>query len=271
MARKRPPPPAPVPDQERAFWRAIIDSPEDDAPRLVYADWLDDHGQIERAELIRASCRLAAMPEHDADRLDLLDRVRELARAETERWQRALKGIVDRLNLHRGLPGWAMLSCPKFLQHGEELFRRAPVVQVSLRPHRPVTKLAASPLLGRVRGLMLGYTIPTLSLSEGEKLLASPHLAGLVHLDLSGNRHGDGLAAALAGARHLTRLSSLDLSSTDLGPDGARALAGAAHLASLRELDLGSNRLGEAGLQALAASPHLGGLRKLKVTYARLG
>jgi uncharacterized protein (TIGR02996 family) len=36
------------------FLRAIIDSPDDDAPRLVFADWLDEHGETERAEFIRA-------------------------------------------------------------------------------------------------------------------------------------------------------------------------------------------------------------------------
>jgi uncharacterized protein (TIGR02996 family) len=35
------------------FLQAIIDAPEDDAPRLVYADWLEDNGQPERAEFIR--------------------------------------------------------------------------------------------------------------------------------------------------------------------------------------------------------------------------
>lgn len=42
---------------ERAcLLRAIIDAPADDAPRLVYADWLDEHGFPGLAELIRAQC-----------------------------------------------------------------------------------------------------------------------------------------------------------------------------------------------------------------------
>src|SRR5688572_5456689 len=36
-----------------ALLRAIIDNPADDAPRLVYADWLDEHGDPDRAEFIR--------------------------------------------------------------------------------------------------------------------------------------------------------------------------------------------------------------------------
>lgn len=38
---------------ERGFLADIIANPEDDVPRLIYADWLEDHGQDERAEFIR--------------------------------------------------------------------------------------------------------------------------------------------------------------------------------------------------------------------------
>lgn len=41
-------------DSERAaLLRAICEAPDDDAPRLIYADWLDEHGEAERAEFIR--------------------------------------------------------------------------------------------------------------------------------------------------------------------------------------------------------------------------
>jgi uncharacterized protein (TIGR02996 family) len=36
-----------------AFLKAILANPDDDAPRLVYADWLDEIDQPERAEFIR--------------------------------------------------------------------------------------------------------------------------------------------------------------------------------------------------------------------------
>jgi len=44
---------------DEAFLEDIIAHPRDDAPRLIYADWLDDHGQGERAEFIRQSALLA--------------------------------------------------------------------------------------------------------------------------------------------------------------------------------------------------------------------
>lgn len=42
-----------------ALLRAIAANPADDLPRLVYADWLDEHDEPERAEFIRVQCRLA--------------------------------------------------------------------------------------------------------------------------------------------------------------------------------------------------------------------
>jgi uncharacterized protein (TIGR02996 family) len=36
-----------------ALYRAILAHPEDDTPRLVYADWLEENGRSEEAEIIR--------------------------------------------------------------------------------------------------------------------------------------------------------------------------------------------------------------------------
>jgi uncharacterized protein (TIGR02996 family) len=57
--------------EERALYRAILDAPQDDAPRLVYADWLDEHAdslseraarsERARAEFIRLQCALARL------------------------------------------------------------------------------------------------------------------------------------------------------------------------------------------------------------------
>jgi len=47
---------------QRALLNAIIAKPDDDAPRLIYADWLDENGQAERATIIRAQVKLARLP-----------------------------------------------------------------------------------------------------------------------------------------------------------------------------------------------------------------
>jgi len=61
-----------------AFLRPIIESPEDDALRLVYADWLEEHGDAARAEFIRAQCALARMADDDPRRPELSAREQEL-------------------------------------------------------------------------------------------------------------------------------------------------------------------------------------------------
>ena len=45
-------------DVHNAFLQSICESPDDDAPRLIYADYLEEHGQEERAEFIRVQCRI---------------------------------------------------------------------------------------------------------------------------------------------------------------------------------------------------------------------
>ena len=80
MARQRP---APGED----FLGDICEHPADDAPRLIYADWLDDHGQPRRAELIRLQCELAGLDEDDPRRAELAEREWELLTVYRSRWQ----------------------------------------------------------------------------------------------------------------------------------------------------------------------------------------
>src|SRR5262245_38802039 len=73
-----------------AFLRAIAETPDDDAPRLIFADWLDDHGEHDRAELIRLQCRCARLDRRDPRASDLHARAQELVAAHKLRWAPAL-------------------------------------------------------------------------------------------------------------------------------------------------------------------------------------
>ncbi len=48
-----------IESEERAFLAKILAEPEDDTVRLVYADWLDENGQGDRAEFIRLQIELS--------------------------------------------------------------------------------------------------------------------------------------------------------------------------------------------------------------------
>jgi uncharacterized protein (TIGR02996 family) len=54
-------------NDERPLLRAILAAPEDDTPRLILADWLDEHSLAERAEFIRVQCELAVVRPRQCD------------------------------------------------------------------------------------------------------------------------------------------------------------------------------------------------------------
>ena len=86
---------------EDSFLRAITSAIDDRTPRLVFADWLDDHGDP-RAEWLRLDCELAGLGQRDDRRPALEARKRELWDAHREGlvgWERrfALARIKDKV------------------------------------------------------------------------------------------------------------------------------------------------------------------------------
>src|SRR4051794_29607152 len=161
---------------ESGFIEAIRQDPEDDAVRLVYADWLAEHGQPERAEFIRVQVALADPPEHPAERRALRAREAALLAGHGKQWFGPLKKLgVRSWVVRRGLVERVSLTARKFLDHGEQLLALVPVHVVALgNARRLVPALAASPLLARLSGLDLSST----KLREAEvRALLSPHLS----------------------------------------------------------------------------------------------
>jgi uncharacterized protein (TIGR02996 family) len=69
-----------------AFLDDIAARPDDDTPRLIYADWLDDHGDADWAEFIRVQCRLARGRLEWQELSRLQDRQRELQQRHDQTW-----------------------------------------------------------------------------------------------------------------------------------------------------------------------------------------
>jgi uncharacterized protein (TIGR02996 family) len=244
MARKKK-----VTGHDAAFLADVVAHPEDDAPRLVYADWLEDNGQPLRAELIRVQCRLAAMGEHDPERLALEQRQDDLLLVHGGEWSATLPAWA-RGEYHcfrRGFVDAAGARALMLRQRGAGLFAVAPVTELRLRAAAGrAADLAALPLLARLRSLHLE---PGLGAADLGTLLASPHLAGLTGLSLGGIGSLRDAVPALAAWPGLARLRSLDLA--HLGEAAAAAL-GRAPLPSLRRLRLASSHLGAAAAGDLA-------------------
>ena len=63
---------------ERTFLEAIRADPDDEAARVVYADWLEERGKNDRADFIRLDLRIRAMAPDDPLRAELERRVDRL-------------------------------------------------------------------------------------------------------------------------------------------------------------------------------------------------
>ena len=57
--------------QEAAFLRGVSEDPDDDAPRLIFADWLDEHGRADKAAFVRLEVELSRLPQ-SSERYDSL-------------------------------------------------------------------------------------------------------------------------------------------------------------------------------------------------------
>lgn len=73
-----------------ALMQAILDTPDNDGPRLVYADWLEEHGEPERAQFIRVQCELARLENDAPSRQSLVKRQEDLENAYWTFWTRGL-------------------------------------------------------------------------------------------------------------------------------------------------------------------------------------
>jgi uncharacterized protein (TIGR02996 family) len=245
-----------------ALLRAVLADPDDDAPRLIYADWLDENGDPDRAEFIRVQVALAGSDKNDPHNPQLWERQRALLVAHEKRWAAALEGVALRWTFRRGFVEEVEVAAPVFLRLGDRLFETAPVQTVKLvRAGLSGPRLAACPALKQVVNLDLSGS--HLWASHLAILLASPFLVGLRGLSLAHNHLGRTGAAVLATVPLLGWLRRLELRENRLHDAGAILLGGCPRMARLQVLGLRSNGIGGGGANALIASPHLDSLTLL--------
>ncbi len=174
---------------EEAFLQAIIQTPDDDTPRLVFADFLEEKGNP-RGEFIRVQCALAKAPAGQPRPAALEARERELLSAHAEGW------LGEE---------WPQVSAE------EVRFERGFVAEASLRGaalgDAGVRALAGHPWLGLLTALDLWDNDIT---AAGLLALArSPYLANLTFIDLRENRLGEEDGIVLDRFDRLLRLESL--------------------------------------------------------------
>lgn len=250
-----------------AFLRAIYDAPDDDTPRLVYADFLEEAGDPDRAALIRVQCRLAVLRDAAgaAEWQELQARERELLgklhpELELISWtpeERAQIGVARGFAFEP-----AAVVCPGEL--GDVTAVREKIVRS--RPHWfGVTRLAVQRgwfLLPEHVDVLFSLSalqrVPEWDLGgHVEEVAGGPQTAdagtyALIDMNWEPVIRTDGVKA-LAENRAARRITTLILTNNNLDNDAARALAGSPYLDNLKRLDFrtGNNIRGRTWQQLL--------------------
>ncbi len=202
---------------------AIAAAPDDDLPRLVYADWLDESGTAHdriRAEFLRAEVRSRTEPEPEARTIAETAATRILKKNRSK-WEGPTA------------PRRSEVDQERYVRSGEEaradfLFRRGYVAEVILRE-------AYDDWLSHVRSVFGDNPIRSLAMEQ----LNPDASRELVHAMWD----WPGLATL-----HTLRLHS------NLDPDVASLLGRNPHLRNVRDIDFGSFGTAES-LRELADTP----------------
>jgi uncharacterized protein (TIGR02996 family) len=269
-------------DRER-FLKAIRAAPDDDAVRLVYADWLDENGDEEHAELIRVQCRLPRLPRRSTDLKRLARRAGELEQVLTSRlgvppgvgltWQRGFvgqiqTGVVNYLDFARRVAEYAPAVELLFDFDHRDYDELERLEQVDFEEwERVFERLAACPHLAACHTLDLARYCP--GIQPMWNLLHSPHLTNVGRLNAPDNEAGP--AVEVIASATFANLTWANFRNSDSASDypRLRALVTCRHLANLEYLDFGENDQKDEDLGALASTPHMTRLRHLSVSVSR--
>lgn len=85
---------------------AIASNPDDDLPRLVYADWLDEQGDPDRAEFIRLQCHTVRVGPLDPSWAPAKLREYDLFKANEARWRPGRRDDVSFMHMTQWVRGF---------------------------------------------------------------------------------------------------------------------------------------------------------------------
>lgn len=118
--------------------RGLLLNPEDDTPRLVYADWLQENGRRAEAGYIRSFLQgLPWMPSHSPPGcLSLPD---GWVWAEMSQFRAGVVSRVNTLWYHRGFGAAIECRCDAFMRDADAIFRQHPITSVTLTDREPIS------------------------------------------------------------------------------------------------------------------------------------
>jgi uncharacterized protein (TIGR02996 family) len=174
-----------------ALYQAIIAQPDEDTPRLVFADWLEEHGQGDRAAFIRAQIEEARAEPFSKQAREADERGDDLRRKHWREWTADVRELVERCRFERGFIGHVGADPGSFVPVAEALFEAHPIQSLRLGPphHDPEHRASLVPVfelpcLARLRRLEFSPRTEFLD-DEYMALATSAHLAGVTDLSLT--------------------------------------------------------------------------------------
>ncbi len=234
----------------KSLLAAVIAAPDDDGVRLVYADWLEEHGDLARAEFIRSQIERYRLKQNNPKQAALAAREKELLALHAQDWLRHLPDWArpresdlvadefDWFGFRRGfLQGVCFPGMERFLSDAPAVFAADPITHFFLSDADALPQLAQTPEFLGLIGLRFGhYTL------------------------------GDEGAVLFSRLPAMPRLRQLWMYKQEMGNRGLRALCRWPGLATVEDLELSFNNFQAAAIKALIASPYLAKLKRLDLS-----
>lgn len=286
---------------DASFLAAIIDRPDDDLPRLVYADYLDESGDPARAEFIRVQCELARLDGYTSERQVLLVREAELLSLHRSRW--LIPGLRGSQHFRRGFVEAVDLATDWLVAAGPTAFDHAPVREIRLgvltglgqlealkqipglhrvetlglanNDRRPVLALLRDQEWPRLSRLIIRNT--RLFADELGQIISLPIMSQLRSLDVSGNPFSDAGLGLLARQTELNQLQELVVRCDEqpfdysIHNEGVIDFARHSQLTSLERLNLSGHAIDDYGMRELLHSPSAVTWKHLDLSYNEIG
>ncbi len=218
---------------------AILAHPEEDTPRLMFADWLKDNGDTDRGEFVRLQVEAAHAEPFSPEALGMERAAQQLLERHGGAWARHVAERAVGWRFSRGFVEHAAVNPAVFARDAAALFAAEPV-----------------------RSLQVARFAFTTPLAPLDAFFNLPQMARVARLDFAGfarlpdEFEAFAVAFKVASPR-LDRLTDLGLRNSAVQPQWLRALLAGGELPALAGLDLAENvHLSRVLAEALPRVPH---------------
>jgi uncharacterized protein (TIGR02996 family) len=261
-----------------ALRQAVIANRDDDTPRLIYADWLDENGQSDQATFIRAQVEAARAEPFGVQARNAETIANRLLERHRKVWTKHLyHRHVEVLRFHRGFIEYVSVgpksAGPEFWDSIAELFDTEPIQSLRLVRPFPVgdgwfdfTSVFELPQLEQLRTLAFSSKAGFIH-DETCSLFESPHLAQVQNLSFRGSAIHPPRLVEMFKSDAFPALIGLDVAEIpNLGPGLMNAVNAGAHR-SLKCLDASGVIFTSEQIQRILSSPCLKDIEELRLGF----